>query len=473
MDNELDLNILKTLLTNRKYALEFVHESNEKLFVADLWRFAKEVIDYIKVYHNVPTRRVLLERVKSRKSDALYKSISDILDKLDTVVYDDKDYQHDLEKIKTRFSEKLISNLKDNLTNANTIDVKKSVNEMNAVISNINSINKVKAYEQNSLKDSLEDFKNRYQAKMKDPEFGAGIPIGMPAFDYATSGLRNSEMLLVGGITGGGKSLLLMNIAINMFLNNNNINMDKDFREGNDVLYFSLEMPHCDMIERMLSRIALVPQKDIRDAKLNERDQKQLIKAMSFIKKYPYNFEVVDVPRGASIQTIDLVFADVANRKRKPKIVVVDYLTLMDYEGPEKEMDDWLKQGKISEQLSEFARMNEIILLSACQLNDPKLQSGGAENQIGLHRIGRSRQISHNANFFLQIEARKEEQNLPDMNVFMIKSRRSELCKIKLYKNFACCALLNDQVDPYKTDEDPDDISDKLVSFEEANDEDN
>ena len=45
MDNELDLNILKTLLTNRKYALEFVHESNEKLFVADLWRFAKEVID--------------------------------------------------------------------------------------------------------------------------------------------------------------------------------------------------------------------------------------------------------------------------------------------------------------------------------------------------------------------------------------------------------------------------------------------
>lgn len=55
----------------------------------------------------------------------------------------------------------------------------------------------------------------------------------------------------------------------------------------------------------------------------------------------------------------------------------------------------------------------------------------------------------------------------------MIKSRRSELCRGKAYKNFTACALLNDPVDPYQTNNDPDDISDKLVSFEEANNEDN
>lgn len=342
--NELDLCILKVLMNNRKYALEFAHESNEKLFTNDLWRFVKVVIEYIKLYHNVPTRRVLLERVGAQKNAAFLASVSAILDKIETIEYDDKDYQHDLEKIKARFSESLIANLKNNLTAANNIDVKKTITEMNSVISHINSINKVKAYEQNSLKDSLEDFKSRYRAKLNNAEFGAGIPIGYSFFDFATSGIRNSEMLLVGAITGGGKSLLLMNIAINMFLNGNTIDMEKDFKEGNDVLYFSLEMPHSDMVERMLARLALVPQKDIRDAKLKGNDQKQLVKAMKFVNNYNHNFEIVDVPRGASIQTIELVYNDIVQRKGKPKVIVIDYLTLMDYDGPEKELDDWLNR---------------------------------------------------------------------------------------------------------------------------------
>ena len=43
--NDLDLSILKTILTNRKYALEFAHDCNEKLFDSNVWRFAKLVIE--------------------------------------------------------------------------------------------------------------------------------------------------------------------------------------------------------------------------------------------------------------------------------------------------------------------------------------------------------------------------------------------------------------------------------------------
>jgi len=464
--NELDFAILKTLITNKKHSLEFVHECNEKLFEPDNWRFAKLIIDYIRIYRDVPTKRVILERVKASRNDAFYESVNSIYSKLEIFQYDDKEYKHDLEKIKTRFSENLISNLKNNLERDGSIDVKKSLNELQSVVSNIKSVNQVKAYDQGSLKESIEDFTNRYKAKLKDPNYGVGLATGYTFFDFATSGLRPGEMLLIGADTAGGKSALLMNMAINMWMGGNTTDMEKDFKEGCDVLYFSLEMPKDDLLERVLSRLGMVQQKCIRDAKLDSDEQKRLTKAMKFISNYPWDFEIVDVPRGASIETIELIMNDIAARRRKPKVVVVDYLTLMDY--TEKELDDWLKQGKISEQLHEFGRIHEVVMLSAVQLNDPKAGSGKApENQVGLHRIGRSKMIMHNANFGIQIEKRVNEEQYPDMSLHLIKSRRTELTRGKIYKNFSCCALLND---PHVSDAavfDVDDISDRVSIFNE------
>lgn len=466
--NELDLSILKAITNNRKYALEFVHECNEKLFSPDLWRFAKLVIDYIRIYKEVPTQRVMNDRVKALKNDAFLEYVNTVFNKLDTFKYDEREYKHDLEKLKNRFSAGLINGLKQNLDTSNGAnDLKKSVTEIQAVLSNIKNVNQVKAYEQSTLKESIEDFRNRYMAKLKDPNFGIGLGTGYSFFDFTTGGLRPGEMLLIGADTGGGKSMLLMNMAINMWLQGNTTDMEKDFKEGCDVLYFSLEMPFDDCQERVLARLGMVPQKGIRDAKLEGDEQKKLSKSLKFIKNYPWDFEIVDVPRGASIETIELIFNDVLTRKRKPKVVVIDYLTLMDYK--ENDMDDWLKQGKIAEQLHEFGRVHEIVMLSAVQLNDPK--SGGTkatDSQVGLHRIGRSKMIMHNANFGIQIEKRANEDQFPDMSLHLIKSRRTELTRGKIYKNFSCCALLNDVHVHNAESYDPDDISDKMSIFNET-----
>src|ERR1700722_8555702 len=466
--NELDLVILKTILTNRKYSLEFVHECNEKIFSKDLWRFAKLIIDYIRVYKDVPTKRVILERVKANKNEALAEYASQVFSKLDSIRYDDKEYKHDLEKIKNRFAEELLATLKDNLGQ----DVKKGMNEIQSVLGHIKSVNQVKAYEQHTLKESLADFRTRYTAKLNDPNFVVGLATGYSFFDFTTGGLRPGEMLLVGADTGGGKSALLMNMGVNMWLQGNTTDMTKDFKEGCDVLYFSLEMPLADMEERLLARLGMVPQKNIRDAKLSTDEQKKLSKAMKFISNYPWDFEVVDVPRGASIETIELIFNDITARRRKPKVVIIDYLTLMDY--TEKELDDWLKQGKIAEQLHEFGRVHEIVMLSAVQLNDPKMSGGKAsDSQIGLHRIGRSKMIMHNANFGIQIEKRVNEEQYPDMSLHLIKSRRTELARGKIYKNFSCCALLNDPGIQETEIHDFDDISDKMNNFTDIDDSEN
>jgi len=451
---DLDLFILKSIITNKKYAIDYCNQYNEKLFSPDLWRFAKIIIDYVRGFKNIPTKRVITERLKKSNNEALLKYVSDVWDIVEKTHYDDKEYNFDIEKLKERFSQKLIFNLRDKLSNDNNVlDYSKGLNEIKSIINHIDSINKPKAFEQNTLKGALTEFKNRYVAKANNPEMYKGIMTGYTFLDYTLNGIRESEAMLLAGATGSGKSLGLLNLGINMYMGTNEVGMTQNFRsDGNDVLYFSLEMPFMDCMERVLSRMAMVPQKKIRDAALDEEEKERLSKAMKFIDNYDKMFEIVDVPRGATIQTIEMIFHDVCIRRRKPKVVIVDYLGLMELE--QKMDEDWLSLAKISEQLHEFARTNSVVLITAAQLNEQK--QGKDANPIGLNRIGRSRQVAHNFNFVIQIEQRPNEATLPNTVWHLIKSRRTELTYGILDRNAPCAAILDK---PILTEKDPGDIS--------------
>lgn len=450
--DKLDLCILKTIITNKKYALEFTQECTEKLFMPDLWRFVRLVLDYTKAYKEVITPRILQEL--SKKNKTLDEYVKVVLAKLDVVVYDDKEFKFDLEKLKKRYKENLISDLKNSLNTG--IDISKNTGELKSVIGNIQNIDRAKAYKQGSLKEGIDEFRNRYIAKLKDPSFGAGLLTGYSFLDFTLGGLRTSEFFLVASATGGLKSTFLLNTGINMFLNGNNIDMEKDFKPGNDILYFSLEMNYDDIFDRLLSRLAMVPQKSIRDAKLTDDEGKRLSKALRFLKSYPNNFEIVDIPRGATINSIENIYNDIISKRGKPKVVVIDYLGLMSSGGPE-DAPDWISQLKVSNEVHEFCRANNIVLLSASQLSDPS--GGGKQSQdaMSLSKISRSKGIAFNADFVLFIEKRPQEQNFNDLNLALLKSRRSELASGKLFKNLACCALLDNPLDLIKND--PNDIS--------------
>ena len=456
---QLDLSILKVILTNKKYSLEFIHQCNEKIFITDLWRFAKINIDYIRVYKNLPTKRVMLEKLKAQKNDSLINYFETIWDKVDSFKYDEKDFAYDLEKIKIRFSEKLIHNLKDNLSKNNT-DIKSSITEIHTVLQNIKSVNQAKAYEQNTLKGALNDFRERYVAKLEDPGFGGGVMTGYSFIDYVIGGLRPSELFLVGGSSGDGKSMLLMNMAINMWLGGNTVEMTENFKQGANILLFSLEMPLADYQDRVMSRLARVPQKGIRDAKLDKDGESKLGTVAKFIENYPFTFEIVDLPRGASVETVELIYNDVCSKGTRPDVIVIDYLNLMQAVNVPDDMQDWLAQEKVSEQLHELGRVLEVVILSAVQLNDEKQSSKVGESSIGMHRIGRSKGILKNANFAFQIERRANEDQFPDMSLWMIKSRRTEKTNGKIYRDFSCCTLLDNKTNTEENQfVDVDDIS--------------
>jgi replicative DNA helicase len=463
MSNDLDLVILKTLVTNKKHALDFVNECDTKLFGPDVFHFANLATGYIRTYKDLPTQRVMVEKLGKGKNDKLIEHVNKIWGQLDGLQYNDREYKHDLETMKKRFAEKQLSGMKDQLgkLEPGSMDIEKTISDMNKTIQSIKSLHQVKAYDRKTLKQAVPIFREEYNAKMEDPNFDKGIKTGYSYLDNVTDGLRPGELILIGGESGAGKSMLLMNMAIQIWLQENTIDMVDNFKPGNSVLYFSLEMPFKPCLNRVLSRLSGNPSKKIRNATLNVDEAAKLKKALKFINNYPCEFEIVDIPRGATMESMELIFEE-AKAYYDPKIVVIDYLGLMDYDGAD--MEDWLKLGKIAEKIHEFARVHGCIVLSAIQLNRGK---GGkdTEEKIGLHRIGRSALIMQNANIGVQIETRPNEKSFPDMNYHLIKNRDGELGKGKLIKNLAAGTLIDEKTDEDPTTfemKDPDDISEKI-----------
>jgi len=459
--NSLDLVVLKSLITNKKHALDFANDNDAKIFSPETWNFANAVIGYIKIYKELPTLRVITEKLVKGKNDKLIENIKTIWSELDKMQINDNEYKHDLEKIKTRFAEKQIINTKDNLSKLDigSIDINKSVLDLQKTIQTIKSLNQVKSYERKTLKDAVSNFRDEYNAKLENSNFDSGIKTGYSYLDYVTDGLRPGELLLIAGESGSGKSMLLMNMAIQMWLQKNNVDMEESqFGPGCNVLYFSLEMPFKPCFNRALGRLSNNPTKLIRSAGLNNEEAAKLKKVLKFFGKYPYQFEIVDVPRGATMESLEIIYEE-AKTLYDPQIVVIDYLGLMEYEGTDTE--DWLKLGKISALCHEFARAHNVIVLSAVQLNRSKAKT--EEDRIGMHRIGRSAMIMHNANIALQINKRENENKYPDMEYFVIKCRDGELGKGHVIKDFKSGSLLDiNNQDGYSDPTSADDISAKI-----------
>lgn len=473
--DDLEMRVLKTITSNKKFGLDFANENDPKLFSGELWNFANLVTGYIKTNKDLPTIRVINEKLSKGNNDNLLKKINSVWDALQKVQVDDKEYKHDLEKLKKRFAEKQLIDASGvlNKLEPGNIDVNKTVVELQKTIQSIKGLSQKRAYERRTLKDEVPHFRDEYNAKLENPEFDAGIKTGYSFLDYVTDGLRPGELLLIGGESGGGKSMLLMNMALQIWLQENSKVLDEylqgadletlapRIKPGVNVMYFSLEMPFKPCRNRVLGRLSTNPTKLIRTAKLNNEEAAKLKKVLKFIQYYQAQFEIIDIPRGATMENLELIYEE-AKVLYDPKIIVIDYLGLMDYEGG-KEMDDWLKLGKIAERIHEFARVHNVTVLSAVQLNRNK--GTKEEDKIGLHRIGRSALIMTNANIAIQIETRANEKNFPDMKYHVIKNRDGELGDGRLIKNLACGTLLDEKTEEDPTTfemRDPDDISEKI-----------
>ena len=402
---ELDLRILKAITVDKVNALSFAYRYDHTLFDEDAERFAKLVLDYTKHFRAPPTRRTLLDR--HSQNPHLTSIIEDAWNEIDDLDYDIKEYPYDLAELKKRFQLRAVERIREQAASDDPDDPENPeeyFNKLSLEISRVTALDLERTHTQRPAADYIEEFSESYETRKQNPDDVPEIQTGYSMIDAITGGLSPGELIMIGGETAAGKSMLLNNLAKQLWLQENTLDTaPSDLVRGYSVLYFSLEMPYKDCFIRFLASLANVSQRGLSKSILAPDEEKRVQKAYRFLKMYQengYYFDIVDVPRNLTIEEVELRYHDALLRYR-PEIVVVDYMGLMHSVALAKEQD-WLKQGALAASLHEFARAYDCIVITAAQLTDLKRSASGPKveesRRVGVHRWGRSSLIMHNVN---------------------------------------------------------------------------
>ena len=150
-------------------------------------------------------------------------------------------------------------------------------------------------------------------AKSKDGLMGVGT--GFPLMDKKLSGFQPSQLIVVAGRPGMGKTSFALNIAEHVAV-----------RENKPVAIFSLELSREELGLRLLCSVANVDSQNARTGNLNEQDFYALADAMAPLEGAPiYIDDTAIIGPGEMMAKIRRLKSQVGDIG----LVVIDYLQLM------------------------------------------------------------------------------------------------------------------------------------------------
>jgi len=418
---EVDKKLINILINNKKELNDFVSVGGEGIFDKKYRRFVKNVILYHKAYESCPTLNTLQEFVG--KNGNLKNYIEEVWNEVDGLNIDNREFTYFLDKAKNRYNRSMFTLVKEKFS-GDVSDVDETNNFLYRIVNEIQNIGKKSVYKEVTLRNSVKDWLASFKAKAQNQEIAQGVLTGFKTIDYYTNGLKDSEMLLFAADSGCGKSIFLVNLATNCMLGNNELPntveeaKNKNWKKANNVLYISLEMNQEEVQNRILSCMSNVNSLDLDKGIIGNDDAAKLKKSLMYWEYGPADIKIVDVARGCKMSDIQDIYENCC-LEFKPDIVIIDYLGLM-VDNLEDSNADWEKLKNVAEQMHEFARYNKVPVATAVQLKTTKPGEGG----IGLHKIGRSSMIAHNANIVLQLEYREDEESRVDARIHCIKFRR-------------------------------------------------
>lgn len=454
----IDQKILSLALKDQKCAMELTNSTKHSYYNTDFqWLFVA-LNHYFTDPHikSIPSRDMIEEYIgDAPNAPGFLKKF----DEIKSASVDPNEFRWLLDKIKYRYNDKVqaeISSKVEELRSKNVLS-KERIEEINKnlkkAVAEIDGIFRSETYREGSLRDSAVERAKRYNYIEAHPEAAQGVLSGFSTFDQVTNGLHPGEFMIIAGDTGTGKSVLMHNFAVNAYLGKNKITAPPEEWDdsGKNILYFTLEMPKDTQERRVDACMGEIYSTHIRDGLLGEEDKKKYFRVLEFQKKYPKNFYVVDMPKGATPRDIELKYIEICETEFKPNLIVIDYMGIMSPN--ESSGADWMDLGIISAELHEFARIYEVAVLTGSQVNKPK---DGREH-YDTTRIARSGMIPNNANVIVQIAKRGDEDLRTDMLVYITKMRDGEKKQFTLSKDLGRMKVIDIVDDTYADDDEDDD----------------
>ncbi|NQV14982.1 AAA family ATPase [bacterium] len=191
-----------------------------------------------------------------------------------------------------------------------------------------------------------DDLTDRYDGKT-----APGIPTGYPDIDWMTGGLVRGNLIIIGARPAVGKTTFAMNLALNVV------------KRKIPVAFISLEMMSIELVDKLVSHEGKIDGSELKLANIPEAVFKKAISTKVLIEKHPLHI----------IDNLKNDLSSILHRARqlvhqqKVKVVVIDYLQLMDVGKTSENRNNELS--KITRAFKQFAQRENVTVVLLSQLN--------------------------------------------------------------------------------------------------------
>ena len=197
----------------------------------------------------------------------------------------------------------------------------------------------------------------------------SGITTGLTELNGRMGGLHRSDLVILAGRPGMGKTSLATNIAFaaaTRFLQDLSDGIEPDRSAGAGVAFFSLEMSADQLATRVLAEVSEIPGEQIRSGKIGRNEFTRFARAASELNNLPLYID--DTPA----LSIAALRARARRLKRQKGIglVVVDYLQLLQGTGKGSSNENRVQEiSEISRGLKQLAKELHVPVLALSQLS--------------------------------------------------------------------------------------------------------
>lgn len=412
--------ILALLLRSKTSSIRILPRLKKEYFSLREYRHLFPVIEtHWQNYQSPPKRGACLTGLKASgikdKELDKYELIIDKLFSIDIDRDDDKFYVDKvIEAWKARKILKLMENTMDMVEQGK---INNSLEHIQTEIAKLQFRGSVIIQEGNYL-DSFEERIKVVKDKMENPDKYRGVPTGIKQFDEYYGGILPSELGIIVGATGRGKSIALMNFGVNGWL------------QGNDVMMFTIEMSKREYEYRIDSRLAGLLHRKFRTGNFEDDELMKWQEKIERLRgKRTNQLKIIDAPEGCTSDFIEFMLMKYKDEFKTKPLVIIDYLNIMFSKNARKYDDDWLTQTHIARELKTVCRTHDVPMWTAAQTN----RSGQKKKSMENDDIGRSLGIVENANFVLGLGQTKEEELDGIMRMFSMKGRDGKMPEVILH----------------------------------------
>ncbi len=204
-----------------------------------------------------------------------------------------------------------------------------------------------------SLMEIAIERQNFIEQRMANPELILGVPTGLRAYDTMTAGLQKTDLIILAGVPGMGKTSMMLTMALNAA---------KVYKQR--IGFFSQEMGEGQIWDRLLSMETGINLQRIRTGDLDQQEYRRYLEASSRLVKLPIFIHAATVsPPKMRSKALQWASHDGLD------LIMLDYLQIMSSDGVFKPTQRAQEVGWFARSCKALAKELNVPVLSAAQLN--------------------------------------------------------------------------------------------------------